>query len=99
MIVILVLPTSGHGSRVRNPLEARFRLQTVTALHFPELMFNVPKLRFTEILSERTLIPNHLYMCVKKQNANVLDVSCTYYTHFPQNMCVKSAFTLTVAES
>ena len=47
------------------------------------------------------------------QNDNFLDVSCTYYTHFPQNMCIvriffmlqavykyaKSAFPLTLAES
>ena len=46
------------------------------------------------------------------QNVNFLDVSCTYYIHFPQNMCIvriffmlqavykyaKSAFPLTLAE-
>ena len=42
------------------------------------------------------------------QNVNFLDLSCTYYTHFPRNMCfmlqavykyAKSAFPLTLAES
>ena len=43
------------------------------------------------------------------QNVNFLYVSCTYYTHFPRNMCIvrilavykyaKSAFPLTLAES
>ena len=26
------------------------------------------------------------------QNVNVLDVSCTYYTHFPRNMCIVRIF-------
>ena len=86
MTEILVCPTSGHGSRVRNPLAARFHLWTVTALHCTEHMFTIPLLRFTEILWEWILIPNHPFMYIKMQNVNFLDVSYTYYTHFRWNV-------------